>query len=101
MTRRVASILPCLVGPLASALLLLTSAPCVSAQGATSATLRTGVTDPSGAVLPGAAVVLTNVRTTAVRTGRHAPTANVAADAHAACSGRAASSSVRPNSSRA
>ncbi len=69
MTRRVASILPCLAGSGASLFLLLTSAPSVSAQGATSATLRAAVTDPSGAALPGAAVVLTNVRTTAVRTG--------------------------------
>jgi hypothetical protein len=68
MMRRAASILPLLVGALASTPLLLTSTPHASAQSATSATLRGTVTDPSGAVLPGASATLTSVRTRAVRT---------------------------------
>jgi hypothetical protein len=46
--------------------LLLAAAPPVFAQSATS-TIRGTVTDPSGAVLPGAAVVLTNLATKDVR----------------------------------
>jgi hypothetical protein len=46
--------------------LLLAAAPPVFAQGATS-TIRGTVTDPSGAILPGAAVVLTNLATKDVR----------------------------------
>jgi hypothetical protein len=53
---------------LAAVLVLLIPARFAEAQGASSATLRGTVLDASGSVLPGAKLILTSVRTLAVRT---------------------------------